>query len=78
MNSASGAPAHSVALWAPAGAAISAGDSFTVRAGCDKSFATCTGKFANAVNFRGFHLMPGNDFAISLPSRDGRNDGGKR
>ena len=38
------------------------GDTFTVTAGCDKQFATCQAKFANAVNFRGFPHMPGNDF----------------
>lgn len=68
----------SLALWAPPGAPVSAGDSFDIRAGCDKTFATCAGKFSNAISFRGFHLMPGDDFAIALPARDGRNDGGKR
>lgn len=67
-----------VALWAPPAAAVSAGDAFVVRAGCDKAFATCTAKFANALNFRGFHLMPGDDVAIALPSADGKNDGGRR
>ncbi len=66
-----------VSLWLPAGAAIQIGDEFTVTAGCDKRFATCRGKFSNAVNFRGFHLMPGNDFAISYPLKSEKNDGGK-
>ena len=34
--------------------AIVAADSFTVRAGCDKRVETCTAKFANVANFRGF------------------------
>ncbi len=67
-----------VALWLPAGAAVAIGDQFTATAGCDKRFATCRDKFSNAVNFRGFHLMPGNDFAVSYPLRGERNDGGKR
>lgn len=72
-QSASGA----IALWLPAGAAVAIGDTFTVTAGCDKRFATCHEKFSNAVNFRGFHLMPGNDFAVSYPLRGEKNDGGK-
>ena len=39
------------------------GDAFTVRAGCDKRFATCREKFANGLNFRGFPHVPGNDAA---------------
>lgn len=66
-----------ISLWLPAGAAIQIGDTFTVTAGCDKRFATCRAKFSNAVNFRGFHLMPGNDFAISYPLKSDKNDGGK-
>jgi uncharacterized phage protein (TIGR02218 family) len=67
-----------IAMWLPAGAAIAVGDEFTATAGCDKRFETCAGKFSNAVNFRGFHLMPGNDFAISYPLKGEKNDGGKR
>ena len=29
--------------------------------GCDKAFATCSARFANAVNFRGEPHLPGND-----------------
>ncbi len=54
-------------LWqAPAGA-IAPGDAFVVTAGCDKQHATCRLKFANAVNYRGFPHMPGNDF-LTTPS----------
>ncbi len=45
-------------------AAISAGDEFTVTAGCDKRLDTCASKFANAVNFRGCPFMPGNDVLV--------------
>lgn len=34
------------------------GDGFVVYAGCDKSQGTCTGKFNNVVNFRGFPYIP--------------------
>lgn len=66
-----------VSLWLPAGAAIQIGDAFTATAGCDKRHATCQQKFSNAINFRGFPFMPGNDFAISYPLRGDANDGGK-
>ncbi len=69
--------AGAVALWLPAGAGVSIGDAFTATAGCDKRFSTCRDKFSNGVNFRGFHLMPGNDFAVSYPLRSEKNDGGK-
>ena len=60
-----------------AAAAIAPGDSFTVSAGCDKYFATCRDKFANALNFRGFPQMPGNDHVLSYPAQgDPALDGG--
>jgi uncharacterized phage protein (TIGR02218 family) len=54
-------------LWQAMPQPIAAGDTFTVTAGCDKHFDTCVGKFANAVNFRGFPHIPGNDFLIGYP-----------
>ena len=54
---------------------IAAGDTFTVTAGCDKLFSTCQAKFANAVNFRGFPHMPGNDFVLSYARAGDGNDG---
>ena len=56
-----------IELWQQMPEPIEAGDSFTVTAGCDKRFATCRDRFANAVNFRGFPHIPGNDFVISYP-----------
>lgn len=67
-----------ISLWIPAGALVAIGDTFEVRAGCDKAFATCRAKFSNAVNFRGFHLMPGADFIIQIAAPGGANDGGRR
>jgi uncharacterized phage protein (TIGR02218 family) len=49
-------------LWQAMPEAIAVSDSFAVTAGCDKRFDTCRDRFANAVNFRGFPQMPGNDF----------------
>jgi len=58
----------SLALWAPLAGAGASGDSLALVAGCDKSAATCEGKFANIVNYRGFPHMPGNDVVISYPN----------
>ncbi|MEW9806801.1 DUF2163 domain-containing protein [Mesorhizobium marinum] len=58
------------------GSAPMGGDAFTVTAGCDKTFATCKAKFANALNFRGFPHLPGNDAAYGYVVDGGRFDGG--
>ena len=54
-------------LWQATSAPIAIGDRFAISAGCDKRFSTCRDRFANAVNFRGFPQIPGNDFVISYP-----------
>jgi uncharacterized phage protein (TIGR02218 family) len=54
-------------LFLPAFYAIQAGDAFTIRPGCDKTFATCQAKFDNAINFRGFPHVPGNDQVFRYP-----------
>jgi uncharacterized phage protein (TIGR02218 family) len=41
--------------------AVTAGTRVEMVEGCDKRFATCIGRFANAVNFRGEPHLPGND-----------------
>ena len=38
-----------------------------VSEGCDKSIATCAGRFANAVNFRGEPYLPGVDLLTRYP-----------
>lgn len=38
---------------------ISAGDKYSILAGCDKTFSTCKNKFHNTVNFRGEPYIPG-------------------
>jgi uncharacterized phage protein (TIGR02218 family) len=53
-------------LWQGAPSPIATGDAFSVTLGCDKSFATCRDRFSNAVNFRGFPQMPGNDALIRI------------
>ncbi|WP_444452285.1 DUF2163 domain-containing protein [Rhodobacter capsulatus] len=50
-------------------------DAFTVRAGCDKSLATCRTKFANVANFRGFPHIPGQDAVLRYATKDGGHAG---
>lgn len=53
-----------ITLWQAMAEAIAEGDTFQVTAGCDKRFSTCRERFSNAVNFRGFPHIPGNDFLV--------------
>lgn len=62
-------------LWLPLESAPAVGDAVTVTVGCDKAFATCRDRFANAVNFRGFPHMPGSDFAYSYAKGESTHDG---
>lgn len=39
-------------------------DTFIIYAGCDKKQSTCSSKFSNLVNFRGFPYIPENSTAI--------------
>ena len=65
-----------LSLWQAMPEVIANGDAFVVTAGCDKRFATCRERFNNAVNFRGFPHIPGNDFVIASPDAGAGNDGG--
>lgn len=38
-----------------------------LREGCDRTVATCSGRFANAANFRGEPFLPGNDMLAQYP-----------
>ncbi|PKP68180.1 MAG: beta tubulin, partial [Alphaproteobacteria bacterium HGW-Alphaproteobacteria-5] len=48
---------------------------FVIRAGCNKRLTTCTAKFANAINFRGFPNIPGQDSVLRYATRDGGHEG---
>lgn len=54
--------------------AIGEGDSFVARAGCDKRIASCSAKFANTANFRGFPNIPGQDAVLRYASQDGGHE----
>lgn len=64
-------------LWRSMAQPIAAGDAFSVLPGCDKLFSTCRDRYANAMNFRGFPHLPGNDFLVrSAVPEGGRYNGG--
>jgi hypothetical protein len=46
--------------------------------GCDKRFETCSARFDNLLNFRGFPAIPGNDFLSRWPAGGERHDGSSR
>lgn len=67
-----------IELWQQMAQPIAENDGFVVTAGCDKRFATCRDRFDNAVNFRGFPHIPGNDFIMRIaldgePGHDGKS-----
>ena len=47
--------------------AVENGCRVELREGCDKRFATCVARFANAANFRGEPHLPGNDLLTRYP-----------
>jgi uncharacterized phage protein (TIGR02218 family) len=56
---------------------VEAGDTLVVTAGCDRRFATCRERFGNAVNFRGFPHIPGNDYVLRYPKSGSELNGQK-
>jgi uncharacterized phage protein (TIGR02218 family) len=66
-----------IELWQRMSEPVALGDTFLIVAGCDKQFSTCQAKFDNVANFRGFPHVPGNDFMLSVATREGKNDGKK-
>ncbi len=64
-----------ITLTSPPAQALSAGDAFTITAGCDKRWRTCHDTFANVANFRGFPMIPGDDWLFGGPSAGSHNNG---
>ena len=60
-------------LWQRPVTEIQPGDGFSVTAGCPHTFEACQQKFGNALNFRGFPHIPGNDFVLGY-ARQGEQD----
>jgi hypothetical protein len=46
---------------------VEAGMRALLTQGCDKRLATCSGRFGNAVNFRGEPFLPGMDLLTRYP-----------
>ena len=67
-----------IELWQAMSETVMPDDGFALTPGCDKQFATCKGKFSNAVNFRGVPFMPGNDAVLAAPQAGQPMDGGSR
>jgi len=68
-----------IEFWDKPRFSIAVGEVVNLVAGCDKQLFTCRAKFANAVNFRGFPHMPGNDFVAKVAAAsDPNNNGLKR
>lgn len=66
-----------VSLWEPLPFELNNGDTFTILAGCDKTFKTCKAKFANEDNFRGFPHIPGSNTVVQYANIGDPNfDGG--
>lgn len=51
-----------VELWIAPPYTVAIADTLEIMPGCDKTFAMCKDRFANSINFRGEHLLPGTDF----------------
>lgn len=65
-----------IELWQALASPVAPGAVLRLTVGCDKRFATCAGRFGNAVAFRGFPHMPSADFLVGHPGlRAGRNTG---
>lgn len=60
----------------PEGSAPGAAPRVRLEAGCARTAAECRFKFGNYVNFRGFPHLPGEDWLMAYPRRDGANAGG--
>jgi uncharacterized phage protein (TIGR02218 family) len=56
--------AAGLALQRPLDYLPAAGDSFVVYRGCDKTMATCAGRFNNLANFRGYPFVPPPELAM--------------
>lgn len=46
---------------------VAIGTAIEMREGCDKRFVTCSGRFANGLNFRGEPHVPGGDVLTRFP-----------
>ncbi len=57
-----------ITLVMPMPFAVAVGDTYSMSAGCDKTFETCIARFDNAINFRGEPHLPGIDKMLQTSS----------
>jgi len=55
-----------ITLQLPFPYAVAVGDTYSLTAGCDRSFTTCRDRFSNQLNFRGEPYVPGLDKLIQV------------
>jgi uncharacterized phage protein (TIGR02218 family) len=55
-------------LGTPLDQSPAAGTRLRLTEGCDRTIATCSGRFANGINFQGEPYLPGNDMIARYPS----------
>jgi len=65
-----------IELWESIRAPIVTGDMVRISAGYDLRPETSRLKFHNFINYRGFPHIPGEDWLMSYPSKNGVNNGG--
>ena len=59
--------ATTVQLASPPAFPVTANAKIELVEGCDRTLATCSSRFANAINFRGEPYLPGNDLLTRYP-----------
>ena len=67
-----------IELWQPLRAEVVPGNQLRLEAGCDKRMETCRVKFNNLLNYQGFPDIPGDDWSIATPRRNGNLSGKSR
>lgn len=71
VRSYSGPSSQTIKLFLDMPYDIQAGDTFDLFPGCDHRIQTCKGKFSNAINFRGFFSVPGQNALLVYPNGNG-------
>jgi uncharacterized phage protein (TIGR02218 family) len=66
----------SIELWTATELPLAVGDTAVLTAGCKKDADTCSAKFNNILNFRGFPLIPGIDAVTRYPISGGSGQSG--
>lgn len=58
---------NGLTLYLPLFYNVQAGDTLELTTGCDRTITTCKVVFDNAINHRGFHMLPGRSKLFRLP-----------